>query len=120
MPPKNPKHPLHKKWRQAYLSLLTEELPKPPKGSPEEQEMLDLMRELIDGEYAAGSYHYGSNGDVCAVMWEGPTAKGRLFSEDIEEHLKRQTLSYRIKVGLFALVGWVFGLVSAWITSLFK
>ncbi len=120
MPPKKTKHPLHIKWRHAYLALLTEEIPSPPKGSPEEREMLNLMRELIDGDYAAGSYDYGLDGEVCPVIWEGPTAKGRLFAEDIEEHLKKQTLTYRIKIGVFALIGWFAGIASAWIGSLFK
>ena len=120
MPQKKPKHPLHKKWREEYLALLTEDLPDPPKGSPEEQQMLDLMRELIDGKYAAGSYHRGNTGDICAVMWEGPTAKGRLFVDDLEEHLKKQKLTYRVKVACFAIGGWIIGILSAWITSTFK
>jgi len=120
MPKRKPKTPLHKKWREEYLALLTEELPDVPKGTPEEQQMLDLMRELIDGGYAAGSYMRDAACNIRGVAWEGPTAKGRLFADDLEDHLKKQRFLYRAKVSCIAIGGWLVGILSAWVTSHLK
>jgi hypothetical protein len=80
-------------WRREYIQLLSEGA-KSGSGIVDTTE-LELMRELINGDYATGSVTKGPDGSVMAISWEGPTVKGRLFIEKLESDLKKEIWNYK-------------------------
>ena len=100
-------------WRREYIRLLSEG-PKPgPEGDAEPE--LDLMRELIEGDYATGSVIKGAEGSVMAVAWEGPNVKGRMLVDQLEAELKKESWSHKLKMWAVTVGSLIVGVFTAWL-----
>jgi len=80
-----------KSWKSEYLRILF--LPKI------DEEDFNLAKELIDEGYANGSYIPDKSGKdklVYALNWKGINAKGRIFADELQLKIKKESFSYKV------------------------
>jgi hypothetical protein len=115
-----------KSWRRAYIRLINDGPLKESDFSSREEKQLemDLMIELIRDGYALGPFsrEVATDGEILrAVEWRGPTAKGRVFADELAERERQDSFRYRVKEFGIATGGWVAGILSGlllwWLTK---
>ncbi len=106
-------------WKREYVRILQLGI----EGSvtlDNQSNQLDLARELIESEYLVGTFNLQENMKADMVFIKYLTTSGRLFLEQLEDELKKETLIYRIKVFSIALFSWAGGVITAYLTSIFN
>ena len=91
-------------WKSEYLRILF--LPKI------EENDFELAKELIDGGYADGSYlsdKSRSDRPVRAVNWKGINSNGRIFADELQSKIKKESLTYKVTQFCIWLVGMLAG-----------
>jgi len=100
-------------WRRAYIRLLTEE-PEPWTDlTPEHIEELERIDELIQAGYMHGHVVRDAGNSPKFSSTRGPTLAGRIFAEEQQDILDRNSLCGRIKSGAGLFIGWLAGIISA-------
>jgi len=90
-PPKLKQESIMKSWKSEYLRILF---------SPKiDEEDFNLAKELLDEGYASGSYlpdNSGSGKSVYSLNWKGINSKGRIFADELQLQIKKESLSYKV------------------------
>jgi hypothetical protein len=104
-----------KYWKKEYLRILTS-------NAVAEKDWL-LASELIKDDYANGKIIWSNetiDEKIGSLIWEGVTTKGRLFADTLKESIDKSSAWYKVKMALFIVGGWVFGLITQITVEIFK
>lgn len=103
-------------WKKSYLRILTSGL--------EQDSDAILAAELIDAGYGKGNVlltYDAPSPSPKNVIWQGTTAKGRLFADELEKMIWQSSWRYRILMALSHTSAYSLGLItpiaSAWLLS---
>lgn len=105
------------KFKREYVRVLLSGL--------QSQEDLGFARELIDAGHATGNYQKSKGradyGEIMAVLNFEITTQGRLFLDELNDALVKESWQYKTKIffiWLFGLVGgFLLDLLKSWLTS---
>ena len=79
-------------WKKEYLRILL--------NGPSGHQDFNIALELIEAGYAKGAYQISRRkedyGQVTSLVWQGVNTEGRLFADQLQEQLYRQSWRYRI------------------------
>ena len=82
-------------------------------NGPSGSEDYDLARELIDSGYATGKYRPSHNrenyNEALDLQWTGINTKGRLFADELQLQIWRQSLTYNAIEFAIWFSGWAIG-----------
>lgn len=100
--------PTQPKWKKRYVAILD--------GGPTEPTDYPLAQELVQSGFAAGqpdvSRRPDSFGEIVSFRWEGPTVQGRLFAEQLRREIKKESLLFKLQVGVLSVASWAVGVVT--------
>jgi len=100
-------------WKNQYIKILED--------GPSSNEDNQLAAELIDAGYANAEHFKSNTGDnkIVVLAWNGPTTKGRLFLDELYMKIRQESSSYKLKMFLLHITGWIGGILASVISSYF-
>ena len=98
-------------WKKEYLRILV--------SGVESEKDYELAAELIASGYGEGTYKRSNLGDnkIGVMLWKGVTTEGRLFADDLQNKIEKETWRYRIKLFSISAASWLAGIASAVIAA---
>lgn len=101
-------------FKKDYIRILT--------NGPQSELDYEFARELIDSNYAKGKYQvsklHSSYDKVTNLIWIGVNTNGRLFLDELNSQIRKESWGHKLKLGLVWILGVASTLVIEWIKSL--